>query len=61
MVTYAAGIGKHLSTEFDWDIDFAAVLGMVENEFGVKFTEADVRDIDGSFDSIVGAVAKHLS
>ena len=46
--------------EFDWEIDFADVLGMVEGEFGVKFTEADIGHIDGSFDSIVRALAKKL-
>ncbi len=48
------------AAEFDWEVDFADVLGMAENEFGVKFTEADIGVIDRSFDSIVRVVAKKL-
>jgi hypothetical protein len=46
--------------EFDWELDFGDLLGMVEKDFGVRFTEEDIRHLDGSFDSLVRSVTKKV-
>jgi hypothetical protein len=45
------------AVEFDWELDFGDLLGMVEAVFSVRFTEEDITHIDGSFDSVVRLVA----
>jgi hypothetical protein len=46
------------AVEFDGELDFGRVLWRVQREFGVQFMKEDIRDIDGSFDSVVQLVAR---
>jgi hypothetical protein len=48
------------AVEFDWEVDFGDVLAAAENDFGVRFTNDEAGQIDGSFDSVVRLVAKKL-
>jgi hypothetical protein len=48
------------AAEFDWELDFGDVLARVESDFGVRFTKEEIRQIDGSFDSVVRLVARKL-
>jgi hypothetical protein len=45
------------ATDFDGELDLADLLIDVEDELGVQFTEAEVEQLDGSFDSIVKCLA----
>jgi len=48
------------ATDFDGEIDLADLFIDVADEFGVHFTEAEVDQMDGSFDSIVKCLAGKL-
>jgi hypothetical protein len=48
------------AVEFDWELDFGDVLDRAERDFGVRFTDEEIGQIDGSFDSVVRLVAKKL-
>lgn len=48
------------AVEFDGELDFGDVLDRAERDFGVRFTEEEIRQIDGSFGSVVKLVAKKL-
>ena len=48
---------KDLATDFDWELDLWELVLEVQDEFGVEFTKEEILKLDGSFDSIVRAVA----
>jgi acyl carrier protein len=63
---YAAELGmdgvrpEDRATDFDSELDFADLLDAVADEFGVPFTDQEIGQLHGSFDSIVRNVAGKL-
>jgi hypothetical protein len=63
---YAAQLGmdrvwpEDNATYFDGELDLADLLIDVADEFGVHFTEAEVEQMTGSFDSIVQCLARKI-
>ena len=47
--------------ESDPDLDLAELLYEIEDEFGIKMSDEDMKRMDGTFDTIVRYVACHLS
>ncbi len=45
--------------ESDPDLPFAELLYEIEDEFGIKITDADMKRMDGTFDAIVRYVASY--
>jgi acyl carrier protein len=41
------------------DLDLAELLYDIEDEFGIKFPDDDVKKMDGTFDAIVRYIATH--
>ena len=48
------------ATDFDGELDFADLVTAVADEFGVHFTEQEIGQMDGSFDSIAKCLAGKL-
>jgi hypothetical protein len=48
------------ATDFDGELDFADWMATVADEFGVQFADQEIRQMDGSFDSIVKCLAEKL-
>ena len=63
---YAAQLGmdrvwpEDKATDFDGELDLADLLIDVADEFGVQFTDEEIKQMDGSFDSIVKCLAEKL-
>lgn len=46
--------------DFDGELDFGDLVAAIADEFGVQFTNQDLRTMDGSFDSMVNCLAEKL-
>lgn len=63
---YATALGmknawpEDKAEDFCEELDFTDLIAEVEDEFGLKFTEEEVRQMDGSFNTIVEFVAGKL-
>ena len=63
---YAAELGmdrvwpEDKATDFDGELDFADLLDAIADEFGVPFTDHEIGQMDGSFDSIVKCLVEKL-
>jgi hypothetical protein len=63
---YATALGmdgvwpEDKATDFDGELDFADLVAAVADEVGVHFTEQEIGQMDGSFDSIVKCLVGKL-